>query len=87
MRPLPDFLTKRASEELFERERESDPDLSLWDECVRACEEFALYHSPPGSLLRLLELLLVINSSICSDADWTWCSYNGFAQEPLLRGH
>lgn len=24
-------------EELFERERESDPDLSLWDDCVRAC--------------------------------------------------
>jgi hypothetical protein len=26
-------------EELFEMERESDPDLSLWDDCVRACEE------------------------------------------------
>jgi ATP-dependent DNA ligase len=24
-------------EELFDRERESDPDLSLWDDCVRAC--------------------------------------------------
>ena len=28
-------------EELFERERESDPDLSLWDDCVRACAEVA----------------------------------------------
>jgi hypothetical protein len=28
-------------EELFDRERESDPDLSLWDECVRACPELA----------------------------------------------
>jgi bifunctional non-homologous end joining protein LigD len=26
-------------EELFERERESDPDLSLWDDCVSACAE------------------------------------------------
>jgi len=26
-------------EELFDRERESDPDLSLWDDCVRACAE------------------------------------------------
>ena len=25
-------------EELFEREREGNPDLSLWDDCVRACE-------------------------------------------------
>lgn len=25
-------------EELFEREREIDPDLSLWDDCVRACD-------------------------------------------------
>lgn len=25
-------------EERFERERESDPDLSLWDDCVLACE-------------------------------------------------
>jgi ATP-dependent DNA ligase len=24
-------------EELFDRERESDPDLSLWADCVRAC--------------------------------------------------
>jgi Tfp pilus assembly protein PilF len=26
-------------EELFERERESDPDLSVWDHCVSACAE------------------------------------------------
>ncbi len=26
-------------EELFEREREGDPDLSLWEDCVRACVE------------------------------------------------
>jgi len=26
-------------EELFGRERESDPDFSLWDDCVRACSE------------------------------------------------
>lgn len=26
-------------QDLFERERESDPDLSLWDDCVRACAE------------------------------------------------
>jgi bifunctional non-homologous end joining protein LigD len=26
-------------EELFERERESDPDLSLWDDCVRGCAD------------------------------------------------
>jgi hypothetical protein len=25
-------------EELFERERESNPDLSFWGECVRACD-------------------------------------------------
>ena len=24
-------------EELFDRERETDPDLSLWDDCVKAC--------------------------------------------------
>ncbi len=29
-------------EELFERERESDPDVSLWDHCVRACEDVAV---------------------------------------------
>src|SRR5579864_4477158 len=29
-------------EELFERERESDPDLSLWDQCVRECEDVAV---------------------------------------------
>ena len=28
-------------EDLFERERDSDPDLSLWDDCVRACEDVA----------------------------------------------
>lgn len=26
-------------EELFDRERDSDPDLALWDGCVRACAE------------------------------------------------
>ena len=26
----------------FERERESDPDLSLWDDCVRACNDASL---------------------------------------------
>ena len=26
-------------EDLFERERETDPDSSLWDECVRACSD------------------------------------------------
>lgn len=30
-----------ARQELFDRERESDPDLSLWDGCVRACEDVA----------------------------------------------
>jgi bifunctional non-homologous end joining protein LigD len=25
-------------QELFDRERDSDPDLSLWDDCVKACE-------------------------------------------------
>ena len=29
-------------EELFDREREVDPDLSLWGDCVRACAEVAL---------------------------------------------
>jgi hypothetical protein len=28
-------------EELFDRERETDPDLSLWDHCVRACQDVA----------------------------------------------
>jgi len=28
-------------EDLFERERDSDPDLSLWDDCVRACQGVA----------------------------------------------
>lgn len=28
-------------EELFEREREYDPDVSLWDDCVRACDSIA----------------------------------------------
>ena len=28
-------------EELFNREREVDPDLSLWDDCARACAEVA----------------------------------------------
>jgi ATP-dependent DNA ligase len=31
----------QGREELFDRERESDPDLSLWDDCVRACAELA----------------------------------------------
>jgi hypothetical protein len=29
-------------EGLFDRERESDPDLLLWDDCVRACEDVAV---------------------------------------------
>jgi len=29
-------------EELFERERDHDPDLSLWDDCVRACDGIAV---------------------------------------------
>jgi bifunctional non-homologous end joining protein LigD len=28
----------QGREALFNRERESDPDLSLWDDCVRACD-------------------------------------------------
>jgi hypothetical protein len=32
-------------EELFERERESDPDLSLWDDCVRACADTLAWDS------------------------------------------
>jgi bifunctional non-homologous end joining protein LigD len=28
-------------EELFDRERDTDPDFSLWDDCVRACAEVA----------------------------------------------
>ena len=32
-------------QELFERERESDPDLFLWDDCVKACAE--LDHAKP----------------------------------------
>lgn len=28
-----------GGEELFERERDSDPDLTLWDDCVSACAE------------------------------------------------
>lgn len=28
-------------EDLFERERESDPDFSLWDDCVTVCEDVA----------------------------------------------
>jgi len=38
----PDYSRWQGREELFEREREDDPDLSLWDDCVRACEEIAL---------------------------------------------
>jgi len=29
-------------EELFHREREADPDMSLWDECVRACDDVSV---------------------------------------------
>ena len=28
----------QGRQELFDREREADPDLSLWDDCVKACE-------------------------------------------------
>ena len=31
-------------EDLFERERESDPDFSLWDECVRACSDAVAWY-------------------------------------------
>jgi hypothetical protein len=30
-------------EELFERERESDPDFSLWGDCALACEDAAVW--------------------------------------------
>jgi len=36
-----DYSQWEGREVLFERERDSDPDLSLWDECVRACAELA----------------------------------------------
>ena len=31
-------LAVAGREKLFEREREADPDLYLWDSCVAACE-------------------------------------------------
>ena len=33
----PDYSQWESRVDLFERERNSDPDLSLWDDCVRAC--------------------------------------------------
>jgi bifunctional non-homologous end joining protein LigD len=35
----PSYSQWEAREALFERERERDPDFSLWDDCVRACDE------------------------------------------------
>jgi bifunctional non-homologous end joining protein LigD len=35
----PSYSQWEGREALFERERESDPDFSLWDDCVRACDE------------------------------------------------
>lgn len=35
----PNYSQWEGREELFERERESDPDLTLWDDCVTACAE------------------------------------------------
>ena len=34
-----DYSQWAGRQELFDRERESDPDLSLWDDCVKACAE------------------------------------------------
>ena len=36
------YSQRESREELFNRERETDPD-SVWDECVRACAELATY--------------------------------------------
>jgi bifunctional non-homologous end joining protein LigD len=33
----PDYSRRQGREELFDRERESNPDLFLWDDCARAC--------------------------------------------------
>ena len=35
----PEYSQWEGRQELFERERETDPDLSLWDDCVSACAE------------------------------------------------
>jgi len=35
----PNYSQWEGHEDLFERERDSDPDVSLWDDCVRACAE------------------------------------------------
>jgi bifunctional non-homologous end joining protein LigD len=37
----PNYTQWAGREELFDRERESDPDLSLWDDCAKACVETA----------------------------------------------
>lgn len=35
----PNYTQWEGREELFERERERDPDIPLWDDCVSACAE------------------------------------------------
>lgn len=35
----PNYSQWEGRQELFDRERESDPDLTLWDDCVKACAE------------------------------------------------
>ena len=39
--PVTHYSQSAGREELFDREREVDPDLSLWDDSVRACAEVA----------------------------------------------
>jgi len=34
----PDYSQCEGGEDLFERERDGDPDLSLWDDSARACQ-------------------------------------------------
>jgi bifunctional non-homologous end joining protein LigD len=34
----PNYSQWEGREELFDHEREADPDQSLWDDCVRACD-------------------------------------------------
>ena len=38
----PNYSQWEGREDLFEREREGDPDLSLWDDCARVCAEFSM---------------------------------------------
>ena len=37
--PQPELFAVAGREKFFERERKVDPDLSVWDSCVLACEE------------------------------------------------